>query len=200
MDTEKEKEQKKSETQDEILLAALKLFTDKGYFNTSLTDIKDEAGIKATSTIYQHFKNKQAIAEELYQYILNSFSCSIDDIRRTSKKPSDQLREIVNLMFGLAEEAPDIMYFLLKMNHAEFLTDVKPVMETAPYEKIIKIIQSGIKAKEIRSIEPLKAYTYFFGVINHTLEMVLTGSLDKSADAYLSEAWVTAWNTIAKKM
>ena len=127
MDTEKEKDQKKSEIQDEILLAALKLFTDKGYFNTSLNEIKEEAGIKTTSTIYQHFKNKQAIAKELYGYILNSLSCSIDEIRRKNKKSSDQLREIVNLMFSLTEEAPEIMQFLLIKNHVEFLPDEKPI-------------------------------------------------------------------------
>lgn len=202
MDTEKEKEQdqKKSEIQGEIFLAALKLFTDKGYFNTSLNDIKEETGIKTTSAIYQHFKNKQAIAKELYGYILNSLSCSIDEICRNNKKSSDQLREIVNLMFSLTEEAPEIMRFLLITNHVEFLPDEKPVMETEPFEKILKIVQSGIKANEIRAIDPLHAYAYFFGIINQTLGMVLDGSLEKSADSYLSGAWVSAWNTIAKKM
>ena len=200
MDTEKEKDQKKSETQDEILFAALKLFTDKGYFNTSLNDIKEEAGIKTTSAIYQHFKNKQAIAKELYSYILNSLNCSIDEISRRNNKSSDQLREIVNLMFSLTEEAPEIMQFLLIKNQVEFLPDEKPIMEAAPFEKIIKILQSGIKANEIRPIDPLQAYAYFFGVINHTLGMMLNGSLKKSTDSYLSDAWVTAWNSIAKKL
>ena len=200
MDTEKEKDQKKSEIQDEILLAALKLFTDKGYFNTSLNDIKEEVGIKTTSTIYQHFKNKQAIAKELYDYILNSLSCSIDEIRRTNTKSSDQLREVLNLMFSLTEEAPEIMQFLLKNNHVEFLPDEKPIIKTEPVEKILKIVKSGIKANEIRPIDPLQAYANFFGIINQTLEMVLDGSLEKDANSYLSNTWITAWNTIAKKV
>src|SRR5690606_31898229 len=99
MDKEKENIQIKSEAQDEILLAALKLFAQKGYFNTSLTDIKDAAGIKTTSGIYQHFKNKQMIASALYVNIFDSLNISIDDIRRRNKKSSEQLREIVDLMF-----------------------------------------------------------------------------------------------------
>jgi AcrR family transcriptional regulator len=59
MDQEIEIIQAKAETQDEILLAALKLFATKGYFNTSLIDIADAVGMKNTSGIYHHFKNKQ---------------------------------------------------------------------------------------------------------------------------------------------
>ena len=42
--------QAKAVTKDEILLAALKLFTSKGYFKTSLTDIAELLGTK-----YQHY-------------------------------------------------------------------------------------------------------------------------------------------------
>ncbi|TAK63881.1 TetR/AcrR family transcriptional regulator, partial [Methylobacter sp.] len=62
MDQEIKDIQTKSEVQDEILLAALTLFAEKGYFNTSLIDIKETAGIKAIGTIYQYFKTKQVIA------------------------------------------------------------------------------------------------------------------------------------------
>ncbi|MFI3218648.1 MAG: TetR family transcriptional regulator, partial [Methylococcales bacterium] len=55
MDQEKDTHTK-TETQDEILLAALKLFAEKGYFNTSLSDIAEASGIKTASAIYHHFK------------------------------------------------------------------------------------------------------------------------------------------------
>ncbi len=190
---------KKTVTQDDILLAALKLFAEKGYFNTSLTDIAGQVGASTSSKIYQHFKNKQAIASTLYANILDSLSCSIDEIRRRNAKPSDQLHEIVDLMFSLTDEAPEIMYFLLIMNLREFLPDEKPLHQTAPFVKINKILQAGIKSKEIRSADARQAYTYFFGVIFHTLTLVLAGVLDKKAEAYQSTAWVTAWNSIAKK-
>ena len=54
---DQEKETHKTDTQDAILLAALKLFAEKGYFNTSLTDIAEAAGIKTAGAIYQHFKH-----------------------------------------------------------------------------------------------------------------------------------------------
>jgi AcrR family transcriptional regulator len=199
MDQEKEDTQTKAEAQDEILLAALKLFAEKGYFNTSLSDIAVAAGLKTTNALYQHFKNKQMIAAALYANIFDSLSISVDDIRRRSQKPSEQLRAIVDLLFKLTDEAPDVMQFLLVLNVSEILPDERPVLETPPFAKIIKIIQAGAKAGEIRNIAPQLCFAYFFGIVNTTLRMVLSGELDRKADSYQSQTWLAAWNAIAKK-
>jgi AcrR family transcriptional regulator len=199
MDQEKEITHTKAETQDEILLAALKLFATKGYFNTSLTDIAEAADIKNTSAIYHHFKNKQMIAAQLYANIFDSLSISVDDIRRRNQKSSEQLRGIVDLFFKLTDDVPDVMQFLLILKLNEFLPEEKPALETDAFVKIINIIQTGIKAEEIRNIDPLLVNAYFFGIINNTLRLVLTGVLDKKADAYLSQTWLAAWNAIARK-
>lgn len=199
MDQEKELTHTKAETQDEIVRAALKLFATKGYFNTSLTDIAEAAGIKNTSAIYHHFKNKQMIAAQLYANIFDSLSISVDDISRRTQKSSEQLRGIVDLFFRLTDDVPDVMRFLLILKLNEFLPEEKPVLETDAFVKIINIIHTGIKAGEIRNIDPLLVNAYFFGIITNTLRLVLTGALDKKADAYLPQTWVSAWSVIAKK-
>jgi len=199
MDQEIENIQIKSEVQDEILLTALKLFVEKGYFNTSLIDIKEAAGLKNAGTIYQHFKTKQMIAAQLHANILDSLSISIDDIRRKNEKPSEQLRAVVDLLFKLTDDAPDVMRFLLILNVKEFLPEAKPLHETAAIIKIIRIIEAGIKAGEIRNTTPQLGYAHFFGVIDNTLRLALTGFLDRKADSYQSQTWLTAWNTIVKK-
>ncbi len=199
IDTESKSTVKKAVTEDEILLAALKLFSDKGYFNTSLTDIKDASGIKTTSGVYQHFKNKQAIAEVLYGNILDSLSISIDDIRRRNKKASEQLREFVDLLFKLSDEAPEIIRFLLVINIKEILPEEKSLIETTPFNKIRRVIQHGIKEQEIRAIDPLLAYNYFFGIIRHTLTLILSGELPNNAESYQAQAWSAAWSCIVKK-
>lgn len=189
----------KALTQDEVLQAALKLFAQKGYFNTSLPDIKDAVGLKTTSGVYQFFKTKQAIAETLRENILDSFSISIDDIRRRNRKSSEQLREIVDLLFKLTDDAPEIIQFLLFMKTEDFLPESTPLLETPAFNKIKRIIQNGIKEGEIKAIDSVLAYSYFFGIINQTLNLVLRGALPKSADSYQSQAWLVAWGCIAKK-
>ncbi|MGZ5027276.1 MAG: TetR/AcrR family transcriptional regulator [Methylobacter sp.] len=199
MDQEIENTQIESEVQDEILLAALKLFVEKGYFNTSLIDIKDAVGISSVGAIYQHFKTKQMIAAQLYANIVASLSASINEISYKNEKPCEQLRGIVDLLFKLTDEAPDVMRFLLITNITEFLPEAKPLHKTEAIIKIIRIIEAGIKVGEIRAITPQLGYAEFFGIIDNTLRLVLTGFLDRKADFYQSQAWLAAWNTIAKK-
>ncbi len=199
MDQEKDTPAGKHDTQEKILLAALRLFAEKGYFNTSLTDITRAAGLKSPQGIYHHFANKHAIAVMLYESILDNLNVSIDDIRRKQQSAADQLRDIVDLFFRLADEAPEIMRFLLLLRIEEILPEQKKLAETAAFIKIYKIFQYGIRSGEIRSIDPQLANGYFFGVINNTLRMALDGVLDKKADAYLPQTWLMAWNLIAKK-
>ena len=189
----------KDELRNDILVAALKLFAEKGYFNTSLTEIAETSGVKTSAGIYKHFKNKQEIARALYVWIIDRLNVSIDDIRRRSRKSSEQLREIVDLWFRLTDEAPEIMQFLFVLNVNEFLPDEKPLMETAPFVKILKILQNGIKSDEIKAIDAQRAYCHFFGIIENTLRQVLKGTLKKKADYYEGDAWLSAWGTIVKK-
>jgi len=198
MDKETQKEQEKEKLRDDILAAALKLFTEKGYFNTSLTEIAEASGVKSAAGVYKHFKNKQEIATALHAWIVDRLSVSIDDIRRRNKKSPEQLREIVDLWFRLTDDAPEIMRFILVLNVSEFLPEEKPLMESPPFIKILRILHSGIKAGEIKATDSQRAYCSFFGIIENTLKQVLTGTLTKKADFYQNDTWTAAWAGIAK--
>ena len=191
-------EQQEEDPRDPVLPAALKLFAEKGFFNTSLTEIADAAGLKNTSALHHLFKTKQAIASALYASILDSLSISIDDIKRNNQKPSEQLRAIVDLLFNLAEEAPDVIRLLLNIGVNEILPGEKPIIESAPFLKIHKIFVLGVKSGEIRNLDPMLLHAYFFGIINNTLLFILTGVLQKQSESYHSQAWLAAWNSIAK--
>ena len=199
MDQDKESNQLNELTANEILLVALQLFTCKGYFKTALIDIAAALQLPDTRQVYYHFNDKQSMAVQLYDTILDSLSVSIDEIRRKNEKPSEQLRGIVDLLFRLTDEAPAVMRFLCLLKHDEFLPDIMPLHQTAAFVKINKVIHAGIKAGEIRPLDVNLISAQFFGVIFGTLRAVLNAELDKKADFYLSQTWIAAWNVVAKK-
>ncbi len=57
---------KGDQTRAEILDAARKLFTSKGYSATSMRDIAEASGNRAVAGLYNHFANKKALFEALF--------------------------------------------------------------------------------------------------------------------------------------
>lgn len=57
---------KSQATRQKVLAAAARCFRDKGYAATRLSDIADEAGMKAGS-IYYHFESKEQMLEEVFE-------------------------------------------------------------------------------------------------------------------------------------
>ena len=60
-------------TKQEILDAALELFSVKGFEATSLSTIADTVGIRKAS-LYSHFENKQAILDALVKDVLEQYA------------------------------------------------------------------------------------------------------------------------------
>ena len=63
-------------TSDRILDAAEDLFAEKGYSATSLGDVADRVGIRSPS-LYNHFKNKEALYEAVLERLLRDFSAPL---------------------------------------------------------------------------------------------------------------------------
>lgn len=59
-------------TKEKIFETALDLFSKKGYDSVSLREIAEEVGIKKSS-IYSHYKSKEAILMDIFDYFRNLF-------------------------------------------------------------------------------------------------------------------------------
>lgn len=62
----------KGNTKQEILEAALELFSVQGYEATSISQLAEAVGIRKAS-LYSHFENKQAILDALIQTVLEGY-------------------------------------------------------------------------------------------------------------------------------
>lgn len=66
-------------TKDLILSAALEIFADKGYHDTTVDDIAKRAGL-AKGSIYRYFSSKEALFNELLESRIENLDSSIRDI------------------------------------------------------------------------------------------------------------------------
>jgi AcrR family transcriptional regulator len=90
-----------------ILEHAKRLFSRKGYYNTQISDIVDEAKI-ARGTVYQYFKNKDDIFITLIRDFYNDWE----------KKVSFEMNKI-----NLAQISPQEYFYFRVKNTLEFLAD-----------------------------------------------------------------------------
>jgi AcrR family transcriptional regulator len=75
---------------EEILVAALELFTEKGFSATRMLDVAKNAGI-SKGTLYLYFENKEAIFRAVVQEMISPRLDEFEEMVKLYQGPSDEL-------------------------------------------------------------------------------------------------------------
>lgn len=178
-----------------VLDTALDLFTDRGYFNTSVHHIQKASRVSIGS-IYHHFKNKEAIAKALYDNLIDQMSHAILKIMKNHSSTKDRCRAVIGHLFELTEKYPKKMNYMLHANHREFIPDQKPVCSSIPFEMIANMVQTGINRGEIREMDPIAASVSLFGGSLRLIHLKLDGVLPRPLNNYFKDVWAAAWRGV----
>ena len=186
----------RTDTRALVLDAALSLFTNKGYFNTSVHDISRLAGVSIGS-IYHHFGDKEGLARALYATLTSRMQRLISEVEHQADSSHDQARELVARLFALTETEPRAMAFMLYARHREFLPDEPPVCSSRPFAMMREMVSRGMARGEIREMDTMVASTCLFGGPLRMITARLDGILEHTLPAYLDEVWACAWRSVA---
>ena len=103
----------KKNSEGDIKNAALRLFSEKGFHNTSTRDITEAAGVSKGS-LYWHFKSKEAVAFALVSDMLQGFIALIEEARDASGPSVQRLIHLVDRVAGLYYTQTDHLRLLWK--------------------------------------------------------------------------------------
>ena len=155
----------------EILGAALKAFTEKGYDKTSMDDIVRVSGL-SKGTLYWYFDNKQALFAAVAKMVFDQFVTLADAALGNLKNlaPSEKLRQVM-LMSGMsAIEDRQFVHFYFDIFVQAWQQDLIQQVSKEAYSKYIALIgailQEGIDTGDFRAMD-----------VNATARAI-TGSLD----------------------
>jgi AcrR family transcriptional regulator len=97
-----------------VLQCAKEVFSKKGYYKTSISDIIQQAGI-ARGTFYLYFQDKRHIFDSVLDMILEELGTIIKriDLEPGSSPPLEQLKEILISLIKLALEDRELTQILL---------------------------------------------------------------------------------------
>jgi len=178
----------------EILEAAERLFAQKGFFPTTMSEIAEEAEF-GTGTLYKFFKSK----EDLYFTLINE---KVEDINRLVKAELSQkgsaierIKKVLELQFQFTEKNRDFFRIYIS-ERSRFEWNVKEDLGKGVHNKMVayirllaKVMEEGIKAGELKSLPPLDLAHALVGMVNSFIfEWLITPkpySLISKADTVL---------------
>lgn len=178
-------------------MTTLRLFSQDGFFNTSVHDIARESGVSIGS-IYHHFKDKQGVANALYQDLLERMNQQLTDIQQASTSTHDRCYAVIRFLFELTEEEPEVMEFMLHSKHREFLSDQLPVCSAAPFRLMREMVAQGMRKGEIRQLDPMVASSCVYGGALRMITSRLDGLISDSLMHYLDDIWACSWRAVSR--
>ena len=89
----------KEEKKTNIISAALKLFSEKGFYVTTIPDIAQKVGM-SVGNFYNYFSSKDILAKELVMYISEYLGENIRLINEKDISTEKKIDEIVSMYFN----------------------------------------------------------------------------------------------------
>jgi TetR/AcrR family transcriptional regulator, repressor of fatR-cypB operon len=179
-----------------IIAAALQLFTQRGYFSTSVPDMARTAQVSVGS-IYHHFKDKEDVARALFVGLMEGLQEALAKIAHDNATAHDRCRAVMAMLFDLTESNRDAMDFMLYAKHRDFLPSERPVCSSKPFETMRAFVQDGMENGEIRNMDVMVATSCLFGGAIRLITARLDGVLAEPLPDRLDAVWDCAWRGVA---
>jgi len=164
-----EKFLEKQDTKSSIISAAARLFAEKGYKETTISDIAKLIGLSEAS-LYQYFPSKEALLLTIPDVWVRNAIQDINEHLFGIKGAFNKLRKFLWWYIRYIEREPDIakvVFLFLKTNRNFMNTDVYENVREF-YSILLQIFEEGISSGEMRQeLNPYLARSVFLGTIEH---------------------------------
>jgi len=170
-------------TREKIRQTALTLFVERGVDAVSLRDIADAVGIRA-STIYVHWKSRDALVGELFVDGYASYARRIAAAIEGEAAFAAKLEAVVRLVCRLETEDPVLFRFLLLTQHGSL--SAVDHCEGNPIDLLARLMRDGV-ATGIIAGDPDLLTAVVVGALVQPATFSLYGRIGRSLDQMADE-------------
>jgi AcrR family transcriptional regulator len=165
-----------------ILRAALELFSEKGYNGTSIDAIAEKVGI-TKGAIYWHFKDKLALYNAVDNYSSEQWDKEVTEPISEISDPKLKLESLIKNTFEFCQKNPMIFDFMMTFLEGPLVLQSrmrKKVIGSYAGEReiIAGIISDGIRQGQFKNVDPMTFATFLVGATDGIL---IQWSLDRSS-------------------
>ena len=180
----------KEERKNGIISAALKLFSQKGFYVTTIPDIAEKVGM-SVGNFYNYFTSKDILAKELIMYISQYLGDNIREINESDLSTQMKISAIVSMYFDMANKKPEMIEYFLRVylsNREIFGDGCEGMICVSPFiTELMMFFNDGVECGELENQDFFSAFGLFMGYLGGMVflfgEKILPEPLEEYKDS-----------------
>lgn len=192
----------KEERKSIIVLSALKLFSEKGFYTTTIPDIAKNVGMSVGS-FYNYFTSKDVLAKELVLFISNYLGKKIRKINEEKISTEEKCSRIVSMYFDMAEEKPEMIEYFLRVylsNREVFGEDCKGMICVSSFvTEMMMFFDEGVASGELHNQDFFSAFGLFMGYLGGMVFLHGEGILPEALEDYKKSISENIFNALKSR-
>ena len=193
---------KKTKKTESILDAALLLFSNNGFYATTIPDIARAMGM-SVGNLYSYFASKEVLAKEIIKYSSNILGAEIRKVNEENCSVKEKIRKIVALYFEMASTKPQHINYFLRVylaNREVFKDGCEGMLCVSAFvTELMIFFEEGVACGELRNQDFFSAFGLFMGYLGGFVFLNGESVLDKNINDYVDDIALNIYNALKQQ-
>ncbi|WP_151900578.1 TetR/AcrR family transcriptional regulator [Sulfurimonas hydrogeniphila] len=189
----------KEERKNGIISAALELFSENGFYITTIPDIAKKVGM-SVGNFYNYFSSKDILAKELIMYISEYLGKNIRAINESDISTQEKIEKIVSMYFDTAKERPEMIEYFLRVylsNREVFKDGCEGMICVSPFiTEMMIFFEKGVASGELHDQDFFSAFGLFMGYLGGMVFLYGEKILPEPLDDYKQSISENIYNAL----
>lgn len=180
----------KEEKKNNIIENSLKLFSKKGFYNTTIPDIA-KAMKMSVGNMYNYFKSKEELAKYAIKYSTNVLALELKEINHLDISSKDKIYEFTKRYLENVRKSPEVIEYFLRVylsNREVFNEGCEGFLCVSEFvTEVMILLDEGASKKEFRQQSFFPAFAMIMGALGGFAFLAGEKVLDKDILEYTDE-------------
>jgi AcrR family transcriptional regulator len=181
---------------DRILAAALQLFCENGFQNTSTANISKQA-VVATGTLFLYFKSKDELINALYKEAKNALAVYLQHALPAQAPIEEKLRHFWQKAIAWSLENHYQFRFFAMFSNSPFISTLTREDAASAFQFTQDLVEQAMQEGRITAMDSSLFVALFSGQLNATVNFLNQHPRQENRQAVVDQAFEFFWKGIA---
>jgi AcrR family transcriptional regulator len=204
MGIQERKEREKERRRQQIIVAAKRVFSEKGFNKATMEDIAHEAEL-SPGTLYLYFKNKEELYASLSLRILQYLHIRVEHVNKEELAPEQKMDALVEAMYDVYAFDPLILINMFHLQSSETLKNLSPKLMSEIEElsrksigAIARIFEQGIESGIFIDRHPVAMADIFWALFSGVILWTTSKKIFNEEKDYLKDTLKIAFEVFSR--